>query len=238
MQKKQKKLRKKKNSHVIALSDSIKIRTLPAIIGGILLGIICAVLVALIYSLYMFLVSKSSAVGVAVPIILYILLVTASSYVAANYFNIRSFVPSASVGGLFLLMSLTYTISAYGFKELAGATVPLKLLFTIIGVFLGYFLVDIINLPWLPVREQNDSYFMDDEYDDYPQDYQEQTDNDREQNIHEQSNNNWDFGSNFDSGNYNGYNNGYGDSQQYSNGSYSGFHQYDNAGQDQNNNKY
>ncbi|MGI5824892.1 MAG: hypothetical protein ACOX7J_04890 [Bacillota bacterium] len=162
----QKKLRKKKSAHVIALSENLKIRTAPAVAAGILIAVVSAVLVALIYTLYMFLVDKSPAVGVAVPVILYILLVMAGSYVAANYFDTRSLVPSASVGGLFLLMSLTYTISAYGFAELGGATVPLKLLFTLIGIFLGYFLVDIVYLPWLPIREHNDSYFVEDEYDD------------------------------------------------------------------------
>lgn len=244
MPKKQKKLRKKKKSHVIELSGSIKIRTVPAVIAFIVLAVVCAFLVAGVFALYTFLVGKSSAVGVAVPVILYILLVTVSSYVAANYFNIRSFVPSATVGGLFLLMSLTYTISAYGFKELAGATVPLKLLFTIIGVFLGYFLVDIINLPWLPVREQDDSYFMDDEYDDYAADLQNnqfeqsnQANQDNtaggfEQNFYGQGYSNQNFSGN--NSNYGGsdYGNAYGSSDNYG-GGYSGFHQY-NGGQDEN----
>lgn len=159
------KLNGRKAPRVIALNDNLKLRLVPAVIGGLLLAVACAVVVALVYILYTFLVSKSAAVGVAVPIILYILLVMVSSYVAANYFNTRSLVPSASVGGLCLLMSVTYSISAYGVVGLAGAAVPLKLLFTLVGVIAGYFLVDVIRLDFLPMREQNDSYFMDDEYD-------------------------------------------------------------------------
>ena len=161
----QRKLNGRKSPRVIALNDNLKLRLAPAIVAGLLLAVASAVVVALVYILYTFLVSKSPAVGVAVPIILYILLVMVCSYVAANYFNTRSLVPSASVGGLCLLMSVTYSLSAYGVAGLAGAAVPLKLFFTLVGVIAGYFLVDVIRLDFLPVREQNDSYFVEDEYD-------------------------------------------------------------------------
>ena len=180
----QRKLKKRKSSHVFDFGDNVRVRAVPAVIGGLLLAVLCAVLVALIYVAYKYLVFKWSAVGVAVPIILYILAVMVSSYVAANYFNTRSLVPSISVGGLWLLMSITYSVSAYGWAELLGVTIPLKILFTLVGVIAGYFLVDVIYLPFLPVREQDDSYFMDDEYDiDYDDTYNLNDDADTYQNF-------------------------------------------------------
>lgn len=161
----QRKLNGKKSPKVIALNDNLKLRIVPAVVAGLLLAVVLAFMVSVVYICYTWLVSKAAPVGVAVPIILYILLVMVCSYVAANYFNTRSLIPSVSVGVLCLLMSITYTISAYGVVGLAGAVVPLKLLFTLVGVIAGYFLVDVIRLDFLPVRVQNDSYFMEDEYD-------------------------------------------------------------------------
>lgn len=158
------KLRKKKSAPVIVLSDNLKMRLVPACLAGLLLAVAAAVVIALLFSLYQFWVSKSPSVGTVIPILLYIVFVTIGSYLAANYFDTRSLIPSLSVGGLFLLMSLTYTLSAEGLAGLGGAVIPLKLLFTLIGLFLGYFLVDIIYISWLPVREQYDNYFIDDEY--------------------------------------------------------------------------
>lgn len=159
------KLKKKKPARVITLDDNLNIKAVPAVIGGIIVTLLCAVLVALVYVLYAWLVYKAPVMGVVIPKILYVLFVVVGSYVAANYFNTRSLVPSVSVGGLFLLMSLVFTVSAYGWAGLLGAAIPLKVVLTLIGVVAGYFLVDVLYISWLPVHETDDNYFAEEQYD-------------------------------------------------------------------------
>lgn len=159
------KLKKRRSARVITLDNNMRIKAVPAVVGGILFAVVCAVVVALVFVFYNWMTAKAPALGVVIPKILYVLLVVACSYVAANYFNTRSLVPSISVGGLCLLMSVVFTISAYDWAGLLGATIPLKIVLTLIGVVAGYFLVDVLYLSWLPVREEDDSYFVDEEYD-------------------------------------------------------------------------
>lgn len=91
-----------------------------------------------LYSFFCYAMGKVGDASVIAPTLIYMLSIFSGSFLASTLVRQRSYVPAAAIGAVYFILSLVITFANFDATEIKYATIPIKLLITMVAAGGGF----------------------------------------------------------------------------------------------------